>query len=82
MEDEKLGASRMPEFEARPDALTTRILVPLRASKEVDSEAVRCQSMKLTTVSHVDCWTRYPRCVISVRSTARMCPAPQQTPTS
>jgi hypothetical protein len=32
--------TRIPEFEARLDALTTRILVPLRASKELDPEAV------------------------------------------
>jgi hypothetical protein len=31
---------RVPDLEARLDALTTRILVPLRASKEVDSGAV------------------------------------------
>jgi hypothetical protein len=32
--------TRVPEFEARLDALTTEILLPLRASEEVDSEAM------------------------------------------
>lgn len=32
--------TRVPELEARLDALTTEILLPLRASKEVDSEAI------------------------------------------
>jgi hypothetical protein len=32
--------TRLPELEARLDALTLEILLPLRASKEVDSEAV------------------------------------------
>jgi hypothetical protein len=32
--------TRIPEIEARLDTLTTRILLPLRASKEIDSEAI------------------------------------------
>jgi hypothetical protein len=32
--------TRLPELEARLDALTTEILLPLRASKVVDSEAI------------------------------------------
>jgi hypothetical protein len=34
------GMTRLPELEARLDALTTEILLPLRASKVVDSEAI------------------------------------------
>lgn len=32
--------TRLPELEARLDALTTEILLPLRASKEVDTAAM------------------------------------------
>ena len=32
--------TRVPELEARLDVLTTQILLPLRASKEVDSQAI------------------------------------------
>jgi hypothetical protein len=32
--------TRIPDLEARLDALTTEILLPLRASKEVDSAAI------------------------------------------
>ena len=32
--------TRLPELEARLDALTTEILLPLRASKELDPDAI------------------------------------------
>jgi hypothetical protein len=32
--------TRLPELESRLDTLTTQILVPLRASKDVDSQAM------------------------------------------
>ena len=55
--------TRLPELEARLDALTTEILLPLRASKVVDSEAInRLYELADDLAAEIGGWMRCRAC--------------------